>query len=252
MVDRQGADDGVLGEVGVLVLVDQHVAEPGVELGADVRVLLEDRDRGGRAGRRSRRPTTRGAAPGRPRRPWRRRPRRGRPGPVRRASRGLTRSFLARLMAASIRSGVTAGSSRSSRSIAVLDGAEPVGLVVDREAAIDARPAGRSCRSSRAQRPWKVPTQTPESGASASIRSRISPAALLVKVMARMFSPAIPWPQQVGDPPGDDPRLARARAGQDQQRPVDVGDGLALGGGQVGEQVHGVGFILRRLVWSEC
>ena len=27
-------------------------------------------------------------------------------------------------------------------------------------------------------------------------------------------------------------------AGQDQQRAVDVGDGLALGGGQVGEQVH--------------
>ena len=44
MVDRQGADDGVLGQVRVLVLVDQDVAEPGVEVGADVRVLLEDRD----------------------------------------------------------------------------------------------------------------------------------------------------------------------------------------------------------------
>ena len=64
-------------------------------------------------------------------------------------------------------------------------------------------------RRSRAQKPWKVPTQTLESGASASIRSRISPAALLVKVMARMFSGGDPRPQQVGDPPGDDPRLAR-------------------------------------------
>ena len=44
MVDREGPDDGVLGEVRVLVLVDQDVAEPGVEVGADVGVLLEDRD----------------------------------------------------------------------------------------------------------------------------------------------------------------------------------------------------------------
>ena len=84
-----------------------------------------------------------------------------------------------------------------------------------------------------------MPTQTPDSGARASIRSRISPAALLVKVRARMFLPGDPLAEQVGDPPGDHPRLARARPGQDQERAVDVGHGLALGGGQVGEQVHG-------------
>ena len=42
----------------------------------------------------------------------------------------------------------------------------------------------------------------------------------------------------MGDPAGDDPRLARAGAGQDQERAVDVRHGLALRGGQIGEQVH--------------
>ena len=56
-----------------------------------------------------------------------------------------------------------------------------------------------------------------------------------------MFAPPIPCAEHVGDPPGDDPGLARPGAGQDQERAVDVGDGLALGGGQVGEQVHQVG-----------
>ena len=44
MVDRQGPDDRVLGEIRILVLVDQDVAIDGVEPGADVGVLLEDRD----------------------------------------------------------------------------------------------------------------------------------------------------------------------------------------------------------------
>ena len=42
-------------------------------------------------------------------------------------------------------------------------------------------------------------------------------------------------PQQVGDAVRDDAGLAAAGPGQDQQRPVDVLDGLALGGGQVVE-----------------
>ena len=45
--------------------------------------------------------------------------------------------------------------------------------------------------------------------------------------------------QQVGDAARDDARLAAAGAGQDEQRPFDVRDGLALGGGQVGQQVGG-------------
>src|SRR5271157_1414481 len=47
-------------------------------------------------------------------------------------------------------------------------------------------------RNSRAQKPWNVPTQTLEFGTRASIRWRISPAALFVKVMARTLSGAIP------------------------------------------------------------
>ena len=91
----------------------------------------------------------------------------------------------------------------------------------------------------------------PSSGASASIRSRISPAALLVKVMARMFSAGDPRPSRWAT------RRVMTRVLPDPrppgpERPVDVGDGLALGRRQIGEQVHGVGFILRRLVWSEC
>ena len=55
-----------------------------------------------------------------------------------------------------------------------------------------------------------------------------------------------PRAEQVGHPAGDDARLARTRPGQDQQRAVDVGDRLALGGRQIGEQVHGGWVILVR------
>ena len=44
VVDRERADDRVLGHVGVLIFVNQDVLEPAVELGTNVRVLLEDRD----------------------------------------------------------------------------------------------------------------------------------------------------------------------------------------------------------------
>ncbi len=44
--------------------------------------------------------------------------------------------------------------------------------------------------------------------------------------------------EQMGDPAGDDPRLARARSGQHQERALDVGHRLALRGRQVSEQVH--------------
>ena len=42
----------------------------------------------------------------------------------------------------------------------------------------------------------------------------------------------------MSDAAGDHPRLARARAGQDQERAFDVGHGLALRGRQISEQVH--------------
>ena len=41
VIDGQALGDLVLGEVGVLVLVDQHVLEAGVEFGAEFLVVLE-------------------------------------------------------------------------------------------------------------------------------------------------------------------------------------------------------------------
>ena len=73
--------------------------------------------------------------------------------------------------------------------------------------------------------------------ASWTTRSFISAAALLVKVTARMARAGTPLVKQVGDAVGDDPRLARARPGEHQQRPLGGGDGLALRGVQSGE-VH--------------
>ena len=71
MVDREGPDDGVLGEVRVLVFVDQDVAEAAVEAGADVAVVLEDRHDVAPAGRRNRRPRSRAASLRKRRRPGR-------------------------------------------------------------------------------------------------------------------------------------------------------------------------------------
>ena len=74
IVDRQRPQDHVLRPVRVLVLVDQHVAIPLVELGADLRRARTAAARRAAAGRRSRRPTRPAAAPDTPDRP---RPRRG-------------------------------------------------------------------------------------------------------------------------------------------------------------------------------
>ena len=69
-----------------------------------------------------------------------------------------------------------------------------------------------------------------ECPSSSSTRSRISCAALLVKVMASS-SPARARPglHEPGDAVGEHARLARAGAGQDEQRAFAVGHGGALG-----------------------
>ena len=60
-------------------------------------------------------------------------------------------------------------------------------------------------------------------------RSAISAAALLVKVTARMRSAArFHAAREVGDAIGDDPRLARARPGQNEHRPTHGFHRLAL------------------------
>ena len=96
----------------------------------------------------------------------------------------------------------------------------------------------------RAQAEWKVITHIARARAptSASTRSRISCAALLVKVIARISPGARPaGAHQVRDPVGEHAGLARPGAGEDQQRPVAVQDGLALGLVEALEQAVGGG-----------
>ena len=68
-------------------------------------------------------------------------------------------------------------------------------------------------------------------------RSPISPAALLVKVTARMESGATFFSlDQPGDAVGDDAGFARSGAGQDEQRAFGGFNGGALFGIQIGEE----------------
>ena len=70
---------------------------------------------------------------------------------------------------------------------------------------------------------------------SAMIRSRSSPAARFVKVTARICQGGTPRdPDEVGDPMGEDPGLARAGPGQDEQRTVGRRDRPGLLRVQVG------------------
>ena len=73
---------------------------------------------------------------------------------------------------------------------------------------------------------------------SAATRSRISAAALLVNVIAMIFAGVhAALPEQVGDPAGQHPGLARSGARHHQQRATGVGDGFALGRVEVVEQI---------------
>ena len=105
MVDRQRPQDDVLGEVGVLVLVDQDVAEARVELGAHLGVLVQQLATCSSRSSKSTAPTRRAAAADRP----------GRPAATTWLSGLPTRGsylsavislFLAALIAAAMRSGV--------------------------------------------------------------------------------------------------------------------------------------------------
>ena len=59
-----------------------------------------------------------------------------------------------------------------------------------------------------------------------------------MNVIARMLIRADALAQEPGDAAGDDARLAAAGPGQDQQRALEMRDGVLLGGRQVGEQVR--------------
>ena len=73
---------------------------------------------------------------------------------------------------------------------------------------------------------------------------RISPAALFVKVMARMLRRAHALAEQVGDAARDDAGFAAAGPGEDEQRPLEMSDGFLLGGREVGEKVGGLPAVL--------
>ena len=103
-----------------------------------------------------------------------------------------------------------------------------VGLVVDRERRRVAEPrlppgAGSARTPSGRSSPTCARARAP---VSAAARAAISPAALLVNVIARI-SPGLTSAlrQQVGDPAGQHAGLARARAGHDEQRAALVQDG---------------------------
>ncbi len=96
----------------------------------------------------------------------------------------------------------------------------------------------------RAQEEWNVITHIAFARAptSAITRSRISLAALLVKVIARISDELrLLGADQIGDPMGERAGLAGTGAGEDQQRPLAMGDRLPLGLVQPLEQRFGGG-----------
>ncbi len=91
--------------------------------------------------------------------------------------------------------------------------------------------AAPSRRRTRAHSEWKVPMATSRawSPTRARMRARISAAALLVNVTARICHGLHALDaDQVRDAVSQHARLARARAGQDQQRPIGRRDGASL------------------------
>ena len=225
----------VLHEVGVLELVDQHVREAAPVVLEDVGLLLEELDGQWRAGRRSRRR-------------WRPA---GRPGSAQ-ASCGCPRrsvvvvdAVLERSTAESRSRAADWSASRLRLAQDALRQRDLVVVVVDGEAAGEAEPPRPRAGGSRRPAEWKVethdaarPPRVRVARAASPSRSRISPAALLVKVTARIDQGAHAHRlHQVGDAVDDDPGLARARAGEDQQRAVAVDDRLALLGVEGFEEV---------------
>ena len=101
--------------------------------------------------------------------------------------------------------------------------------------------AGASRRSSRAQSAWNVEIHMPPQSAPSSASTR---AAHLLGRLVRegdrqdLVGLGVAVADEVGDAARDDARLARAGAGQNQQRPVDVQDGVALLGIEGVEEVH--------------
>ena len=111
----------------------------------------------------------------------------------------------------------------------LLDDRDLIGGVVDDEVARqpDLRRLAPEQRAQRVER--RQPHALASSPISASTRSRISPAALLVNVTARTWSGLrVPVADEVGDAIGDDARLAGSGAGEDQQGSISMQHRFAL------------------------
>ena len=246
----QRVGDDVLGVVGVLVLVDQDVLEPLLQLAQHVGVIAERLggaqqqvveiqgvvlrqqllvlrvnagdgalvEVAGVAGRTARRETS-----------W----------------------FLALLMARVDGAGREVGAGDVQRLERLLDqlglvgrcrrcvklaGRPICGGVVPQDA--QAQRVERADRSARADRAGR--SRAAAGRARSLTRSFISPAALLVKVMARIDGGGDALADQVRHAAGDDARLAAAGPGDDQQRPVHVRDRLALRFGKTFQQLLAV------------
>ena len=99
---------------------------------------------------------------------------------------------------------------------------------------------GASRRSSRAQSAWNVEIHIPRQStpSSVSTRVRISSAALLVKVTARIRSGVgRSLADEIGDAMGDDAGLAGARTSQDQQRPIGLSTASCCSGLRLEKEV---------------
>ena len=114
---------------------------------------------------------------------------------------------------------------------ALLDQAARVGGVVDRELARVAEPVGVGAEHPGAGR---VEGHHPHRAGGAADQQLDPLAHLLRRLVGErdrqdLVRPRLAGAEQVGDPVGEHAGLARAGAGQDQQRPLAVRDGVALG-----------------------
>ena len=120
-----------------------------------------------------------------------------------------------------------------------LDDPDLVGLVVDREARAVAEPLGLAAQHAAA---GGVEGEDP-GRARLPAEHPLEPLAHLPRRLVRerdredLVRLDAVGADQVRDPVGEHARLARAGAGDDEQRPLDVEHGLALGRVEVGEEV---------------
>ena len=115
----------------------------------------------------------------------------------------------------------------------LLDQPPRVGLVVDRELARVAEPRRLDPQHPRAR---GVEGQHPHAARPAAEQQLDALAHLLRRLVGerdreQLVGPRLAAVDQVGDPVRQHARLAAAGAGEDQQRPVAVRDGLPLGAG---------------------